>query len=42
MGREYFFQKFLNKPVQMESGFGGRKYFFENSIALLRINWFVP
>ena len=36
------FQKFLNKPMQMETDFGGRLYIFFNSISPLRVNWCVP
>ena len=38
MGLEYF-QKFLHKPMQRESDFGGHLYFFENSISPLRGCW---
>ena len=37
MGLEYF-QKFLDKPMQRESNFGGCSYFFENSISPLRLS----
>ena len=35
-----YFKKFLNKPMQKESDFGG--IFFENSISPLRVNSCVP
>ena len=33
MDWKIFFLKFLNRPMQREGDFGGRKYFFENSMA---------
>ena len=35
-----YFKKFLNKPMQKESDFGG--IFFKNSISPLRVNSCVP
>ena len=39
---ENIFQKFLDKTYGKEEWFGSGNIFPENSIALLRINWYFP
>ena len=41
-GARIFFQKFPDKLIERKSGLEVGIFFSENSIALLRVNWYVP